>query len=140
MSSQKWANFASLHLHLLTVSFDLATSIFKIPRFKSLILQHQVRCKRQHKNRKKSTKNFKPMTSTNRIIGSTTVAPQSHWSGNIFCYINFSSFNILPRWGKIWSKNIVYKSKSRFLTIAPEDQYVNRNKNHKRHNRSRGAK
>jgi hypothetical protein len=83
-----------LHLHLLTVSFDLATSIFKIPRFKSLILQHQVSCKRQHKNRKNQQANFKPMTSTNRIIGSTTVALQPHWPGNIFCYINFSSFNI----------------------------------------------
>jgi hypothetical protein len=37
--------------------------------------------------------NFIPMTSTNRIIGSTTVAPQPHWPGNIFCYINFSTFN-----------------------------------------------
>jgi hypothetical protein len=29
------------------------------------------------------------MTSTNRIIGSTTVALQPHCPGNIFCYINF---------------------------------------------------
>ncbi len=88
------SQFCILHLHLLSVSFHLVTLIFKIPRSKSLILQHQVSCKRQHKNREKSTWQLQTHDLNKQSYRLYHCSTSATLARKYFCYTNFSSLNI----------------------------------------------